>query len=122
MIGRIAVVAVAICIGACAASGPEAPAQASADAVASEEPSAALAGEIHDLDAHDVPQSASVEPVDKSSEVVCRKEQIAGTRMVEKICRTRAEIEKESEEGQEALRQMRYPATGGSCALSQQGC
>lgn len=89
---RILVVALALCIGACASSGPADP-----EATA---------------------QVAAASSSDPSTEVVCRREQIAGTRMTTKICRSRAEIDAEAEEGQEALRQMRYPATGSECALS----
>lgn len=111
MIRRISVAATAICIGACASSGPEAPAPAAAsapvEAVAPEAAPAAAAGEIHDLDAPNVEQTASIAPDDKADEIVCRRERITGTRMSHKVCRKRSDIEATEADSQEALRKMR---------------
>lgn len=110
MIRRISVAAIAVCIGACASSGPEAPPPAStapAQAVAPDTPSAAAEGEIYDLDAPNVEQTASIAPDDKANEVVCRREQITGTRMSRKVCRKRSDIEATEADSQEALRKMR---------------
>ena len=105
MIGRILVAAAAICIGACASSAPEAPAEpAAVDAAATD--IAAPAGEIHDLDTPNVEQTASVAP-EEESKMVCRREVITGTRMSRNVCRHRADIEAREARGQDALRGMR---------------
>ena len=106
MIGRILVAAIAIGIGACASSGPEAPAPvataepAAADAAATD--TAAPAGDMHDLDAPDVEQTASVAAEDQASEMVCRREVITGTKMSRRVCRHRADIEAREARGQDA--------------------
>jgi hypothetical protein len=113
MIGRISVAATAICIGACASSGPEAPAPAATassapvEAVAADTPSDAAAGEIQDLDAPNVELTANVAADAKEDEIVCRREIITGTRMSHRVCRSRADIEKAEAESQDALRKMR---------------
>ena len=113
MIGRISVAVIAICIGACASSGPEAPAPAAAasppavDAVASDKPVAAPAGEIHDIDAPNVPMTANVPPGAGSDEIVCRREIVTGTRMRETVCRKRSDIEERAGDDQKSLRNMR---------------
>jgi hypothetical protein len=104
MIGRISVVAISICIGACASSGPEAPAASSAsvDAVASDNPSAPPAGDLHEPDASDVEKTAS-----DSEEIVCRREKATGTKMTRTVCRTRADIDARAAKDQDALGQSR---------------
>ena len=112
MIKRIFLVATAFCIGACASSGPEAPATAAAvpaenvDAVAANTDSATPEGEIHDLDAPNVEPTEAVAQNDEN-EVVCRREIITGTRMSHRVCRRRADIEAAEEDSQDALRKMR---------------
>jgi hypothetical protein len=111
MIERISVVAIAICIGACASSGPEtsapaATAQASSgNAVAPDAPAAD--GEIYDLDAPNVEATANVATQDDEDAIVCRREIITGTRMSQRVCRRRTDIEAAAEDGQDALRGMR---------------
>ena len=106
MIGRILVAAAAICIGACASSAPDAPAEpATVDAAATD--TAAPAGEIHDLDTPNVEQTASVAPEEEESKMVCRREVITGTKMSRNVCRHRADIEAREARGQDALRGMR---------------
>jgi len=118
MIGRISVAAISICIGACASSGPEAPApavtasSASVDAVASDKPSAPAAGALHDMDAPDVPKTASASPASKSDEMVCTRERATGTKMSRTVCRSRADIEARAAEDQETLRKIRSGTHG----------
>jgi len=118
MIGRISVAAISICIGACASSGPEAPApavtasSASVDAVASDNPSTPRADDLHDLDAPDVPKTASALPASKSDEIVCHREKATGTKMSRTVCRSRADIEARAAKDQETLRKIRAPTHG----------
>ena len=105
MIGRISLAAIAAVLGACASSGPETPAPADVDTVASE--AAPAEGEIYDLDAPNVEQTAAVAPEDDGDEIVCRRETITGTRMSHRVCRRRADMEAMEEDSQDALRKMR---------------
>ena len=118
MIGRISVAAILICIGACASSGPEAPApaatasSASVDAVASDNPSAPPAGVLNELDAPGVEKTSSVSPASESDEsesdeIVCRREAATGSKFAVRVCRSRADIEARSEKDQESLRRSR---------------
>jgi len=118
MIGRISVAAISICIGACASSGPEAPApavtasSARVDAVASDKPSAPPAGVLYDLDAPDVPKTASASPASKSDDIVCTRERPTGSKMSRTVCRSRADIEARAAQDQETLRKIRSPTLG----------
>ena len=105
MITRISLAAIAALLGACASSGPETPAPASVETVATE--TAPAEGEIYDLDAPNVEQAAAVTPDDDADEIICRRETITGTRMSHRVCRRRADMESMEEDGQEALRKMR---------------
>ena len=113
MIGRISVAAISIFIGACASSGPEAPApavtasSAEVDAVASDETSAPPADDLYDLNAPNVETTASIAPEDNSDEIVCRREIGTGTKFSRKVCRRRADVEARAGDDQEALRKMR---------------
>ena len=113
MIGRISVAAISICIGACASSGPEAPApavtvsSASVDAVASDNPSAPPAGDLHEMDAPSVEKTASASPEIDPDEIVCRREKVGGSNMMRRVCSTQAEIDARAAKDQEALRQSR---------------
>ena len=124
MIGRILVAAISIFIGACASSGPEAPASAvtapsaSVDAVAPDNPSAPPAGDPQDLDAPDMPQTASASPENDPDEIICRRERETGSNFATKICRTRAEIEAREAQDQELMRGIRNRRTGSECALT----
>ena len=124
MIGRIPVVAISILIGACASSGPEAPApavtasSASVDAVAPDNPSAPPAGDLQDPDAPDMPQTASASPENDPDELICRRERETGSKFTTRICRTRAEIEAREAQDQEILRGMGKIRTGSECALT----
>ncbi|MDJ0905108.1 MAG: hypothetical protein QNI96_03720 [Woeseiaceae bacterium] len=64
-------------------------------------------GEIYDLDAPNVATTASVAPDDKEDEIVCRREIITGTRMSERVCRKRSDIEATEASSRDALRKMR---------------
>ncbi len=108
MFERISVVAIAMCLGACASSGPEAPApaaEAAAAPAAAAAPDAPADGEIHDLDAPNV--EATTAAVADGNEMVCRREIITGTKMSRKVCRRQADIDAMEESGQDALRDMR---------------
>jgi hypothetical protein len=124
MIRRISVAAISICIGACASSGPEAPApavtaaSASVDVVASDNPSAPPAGVLHELDAPGVEQTASVALESASDEMVCRRERPTGSKMSRRVCRSRAEIEARELKDQDSLRRSRATQTGSNCALN----
>ena len=124
MIGRILVVATSILIGACASSGPEAPApaetaaSASVAAVVPDNPSAPPAGDLQDLDAPDMPQTASASPEYDPDELICRREAETGSKFTTKICRTRAEIEAMEVQAQESMRDMTKIRTGSECALT----
>lgn len=123
MFKRLSVAAISMCIAACAASGPEAPAptatpsSTSVDAVASEDPSAPAANEPNEQDAAGAPESESATLATKS-EIVCRKQRVSGSRMVTTFCRPRAEIEDRAEKDKETLRQMRSTMSGAECALN----
>ena len=124
MIGRILVAAISIFIGACASSGPEAPApavtasSASVDAVAPDNPSAPPAGDLQGEDAPDMPQTVSASPENDPDELICRRERETGSRFTTKICRTRAEIEAMEAQAQESIRDMTKIRTGSECALT----
>jgi len=124
MIGRILVAAISIFIAACASSGPEAPApavtasSASVAAVAADNSSAPPAGDIQDLDAPDMPQTASASPENDPDELICRRERETGSKFTTKICRTRAEIEAMEAQAQESIRDMTKIRTGSECALN----
>lgn len=108
MFERISVVAIAMCLGACASSGPEAPAPAADTApapAAAAVPDAPGDGGIHDLDAPNV--EATTAAVADGDEMVCRREIITGTKMSRKVCRRRADVDAMEEDSQEALRNMR---------------
>ena len=105
MIGRIFLAAMAALIAACASSGPETPVPANVDTVAAE--AAPSDGEIYDIDAPNVEQTAAVAPDADGDEIVCRRETITGTRMSHRVCRRRADMEAMEEDSQEALRKMR---------------
>ena len=113
MIGRISVAAISMCIAACASSGPETPApaetasSASVDAVASDNPSAPPAGDLHEMDAPSVEKTASASPENDPNEMVCRKEKVFGSKMRFRVCRKRSDIEARSASDQEALRNSR---------------
>ena len=118
MIKRISVAALSICIGACASSGPEAPAPAAmassetANSVASDKPTSQSEDEIHELAATEAPEVASASSENESDELVCRPEKEAGRNFYRKVCFTRAQIEARAERDQEALRQMRSMKSG----------
>jgi len=125
MIRGISLATISLCIGACASSGPEAPApsvteaSAGADAVVSDNPSAPPEGVvIDDPDAPVVEMSASASAASKSDEIVCRRERQSGTRMTTRVCRTRAEIEARAEKDQDTLRRSRATQSGSECALN----
>jgi len=132
MIGRFSIAAISVCIGACASSGPEAPAPAetavvpattvaapaSVDATATDQPSAAPAGEIHELDAPGVEMTAKALPGDESDEIICRRERETGTKMSKRVCRRRSDIEARAAEDQGKVREMRKINTGSHDALN----
>ena len=105
MTGRIFLAAIAALLGACASSGPETAVPASVDTVAAE--TAPSEGEIYDIDAPNVEQTAAVAPDADGDEIVCRRETITGTRMSHRVCRRRADMEAMEEDSQDALRKMR---------------
>ena len=124
MIGRILVAAISIFIGACASSGPQAPvpavtaSSASVDAVATDNPSTPSAGDLQDLDAPDMPQTASASPESDPDELICRRERETGSKFTTRICRTRGEIAAREAQDQEILRGIRTIHTGSECALT----
>ena len=124
MIKQTLIIVISIFIGACASSGPEAPApavtasSASVDAVAPENPSTPPAGDLQGADAPDTPQIVSASPENDPNELICRRERETGSKFTQRICRTRAEIEAREAADQEILREMGKIQTGGSCALN----
>lgn len=124
MIKQISLLAIALCIGACASSGSEAPApaeadqSAGADAVSSDMPSASPE-DVTD-ESYESAVQASQAAIDASEyeEVVCRKETPTGSRMSRTVCRTRAEIEAREEKDQDSLRRSRASQSGSECTLS----
>ena len=124
MFGRIIVAAISILITASATSDPEVPAPAvtaslaSVDAVVPENPSAPPAVNLQDLDAPDMPQTASASPENDPDEMICRRMRETGSRFTTKICRTRAEIEAREVQDQKIIRGSRSIRTGGHCALN----
>ena len=118
MIGRIFIAMVALFVGACASSGPEAPAAAAtapsqqAEATASDAATAPAEEGIEDLDAPDVPKTAQAYTDSKGNEIVCRREQLTGSKMSRRVCRLRSDIEAREAEDQAALRQMRSMRSG----------
>ena len=124
MIGRILVTLISIFIGACASSGTEAPVSAvtappaSVDVVAPDNPADPPAGVPQDLDASDMPQTASASPENDPDELICRREKETGSKFTTKICRTRAQIEAMEAQAQESMRDMTKIRTGSECALT----
>ena len=124
MIGRIALAAISLCIGACASSGPETPGQsvadssAGAEAVVSEASSAPPEGAIQEMDAPKVQATARVLEADDSDTIVCRSERQTGSKMTVRVCRTRAEIEERAAKDQESIRNSRATQSAGSCTLN----
>ena len=124
MIGRILVAAISVFIGVCAASDPETPvpaetaSSASVDAVPADNSSAPPAGDLQDLDAPDMPQTASASPEYDPDELICHREAETGSKFTRKICRTRAEIEMMEAQAQESMRDMTKIRTGSECALT----
>jgi len=124
MIGRILVTLISIFIGACASSGTEAPVSAvtappaSVDVVAPDNPADPPAGIPQDLDASDMPQTASASPENDPDELICRREKETGSKFTTKICRTRAQIEAMEAQAQESMRDMTKIRTGSECALT----
>ena len=124
MIGRILVTLISIFIGACASSGTEAPVSAvtappaSVDVVAPDNPADPPAGIPQDLDASDMPQTASASPENDPDELICRREKETGSKFTTRICRTRAEIEARKAQDQEIMREMGKIRTGGECVLT----
>ena len=113
MIRRISLAAISLCIGACASSGPEAPAPAVTDpsagaaAVESDIPSAPLGGVIHDPDARTVEMSANAMAASDPDEIVCRREREAGSNMSVRVCRKQSEIDARSQNDKDWLRDSR---------------
>mgnify|MGYP001546117019 len=120
MIRGISIAALSICIGACASSGPEAPAPAAmassetVDAVAADKPASPSGDETHELAATEAPEIASASSESASDELVCRREREAGSNFYRKVCYTQAEIDARAEKDQGALRQMRRIGTSGA--------
>jgi hypothetical protein len=118
MIRRISLAVISVCIAACASSGPETPASAGADAVASEASSAPIEVFVNDPDAPVVQASAKAADPDKSDTIVCRRERQTGSQMTVRVCRTRAEIDARAAKDQETLRNSRATQSEANCALS----
>ena len=121
---RISIATISLLIGACASSGPEAPAPAVADssssgaAVASDATPTTPAGDLKDPNASDMQQVASASSEYDPDEIVCRRERETGSKFTVKTCRTRAEIKAREERDQEAMRTGRKIKTGGQCKLT----
>lgn len=128
MIRLISLASILLCIGACASSGPEAPAAAAtdpsagADAVASDIPSAPPEGEIYDLDAPVVETSTSASAESDPDEIICRKETPTGSRMSVRVCRPRSEIDERAKKDQETMRRSRGTQSGGSACMNDGSC
>lgn len=118
MTRHISLAAIILCISACASTGPDAPAPAAADAVASDISSDPPGSVIHDPNAPVVHVSASASAASDSDEIVCRREKQTGSRMTVRVCRTRAEIDARAEKDKESLRQSRASQSGSDCALN----
>lgn len=126
MIKPISVAAISICIAACASSGPEAPPPAAtaatapeaaapsvaANAVSASDSTPTAGGGIQELDAPDVPMTATVSTESQGNEMVCRRERETGTKFSRKVCRSRAEIEARESKDQDKMREMRKINTG----------
>lgn len=127
MIRQMSLLAISLCIGACASSAPERSAQsvtdrsAGTDVVASDTASAPPGNKSLEFDGSDVQVSANALAAENSDEIVCRRETPTGSRMTRKVCRTRAEIEAREAKDQESLQRSRATQSGSSCALNQ-GC
>jgi len=88
-------------IAACAASGPELPdsGAASPDTVADTAPaSAATVDELEFADAPNAPETVVIREPD---EVICRMERRTGSHRAQRICRSRADIDREAEQGRD---------------------
>ena len=128
MTGRISLAAITICLGACASSGPEAPAEvaaasevaapteeASPEAVDAVGPDESLMMTAADLDDPVMPGKAtagSAATADKPDEIVCRREKQTGSNFSRRVCRKRSDIEDRATDDQGALRQMRSTRSG----------
>jgi len=126
MIRHISVAAISILIGACASSGPEAPAPADTaspagiDAVASDKPSDPPEDDFYALENDGVPKTASASPENRKNEIVCQRERPAGSKMMIRTCRSRAEIDATAAEAQQALHEMRSVETASQNAMQGQ--
>ena len=71
---------------------------------------------LHVIDVPEVAQEATAPPqasVAKADEVVCRREKTTGSHRVTRICRTRAQIDRQREDDQKMIRDMgRKPMPG----------
>ena len=109
MIGRFAVAALSLCIGACASSGPEAPAPqnsqppATVDVVAEPDPNDEG---FYALEVPAVQQVAGGHPMIESDQIICRRMRLTGTKFARKVCGTRAEFEARAVRDQEMWREM----------------
>jgi len=117
MIKQISAATLSICIGACASSGPEAPAPAAmassqtANSVASDKPTPQSGDEIHELAATEAPEVASASSENESDKKVCRREKLPGSNFFRKICETQAVIDARAEQDKNTVRQMRRSGT-----------
>ena len=121
MIRIISLAAILLCISACASSGPEAPASAGANTVASDTASAPPQGEGGEQYEAQVQVTANAAAATDSDELICRKERQTGSRIATKVCRTRAEVEAREAKDQDRMREMRSRTSGSECAM-QGGC
>lgn len=108
--------ALALCLSACATSGPEetTPAAEMAMApVAAEKSQAAAEVESAGEAAEGEVKTAST----TEDKIVCRKERVTGSRFAKKVCRRASDIEERAESDKDALRQMRTIRSGSSNAV-----
>ena len=104
-------VAVSLCLSGCASSG-----QGASAALDGTETSGGAV--IQDSRAQVVEVSADAAEAEDPNEVICRRVQQTGSRMMTRVCSTRAEIEARAEKDKESMRQSRALQSGGDCALN----
>jgi hypothetical protein len=115
MLGRVSVVALSICVGACATTGAETSVRSqTATATAAGQNFVGVSGqsamqtsEFYALEAPGVPPVTVVTPESMADGIVCRRERQTGTKFARHVCRSRAEIEARAEMDQKMWYQLR---------------
>ncbi len=93
------VIITVVALAGCAASAPE-PVPPAASELANAERNDD-SGELEEIEVQEIPIAQSTRSPD---ELICRREQVTGSHMQVRVCRTRAQIQEEQAEAQELIR------------------